>query len=76
MGVAYNDFLGGYTPTCNECGIALCWDISPEEYEDRTEFWDEWRCKECDPKAIGSRKRYISAGFPGHVVSLDEYNGD
>lgn len=43
-------FSDGYTPICNDCGIALCWDISPEEYEEKPGFWDEWRCKECYPK--------------------------
>ena len=40
---------GGLTPICNDCGIALCWDISEEEYEKKKTYWDEWRCKECYP---------------------------
>lgn len=39
----------GLTPICNLCGIALCWDISPWEYEEEEEFWDNWCCKHCDP---------------------------
>ena len=45
----YSTLPGGYTPMCNDCGIALCWDISDYEYEEKKEFWDEWRCKECYP---------------------------
>ena len=38
---------GGYTPICNECGVALCWDITKIEYQDRPEFWEQWICKDC-----------------------------
>jgi len=24
---------GAVTPICNNCGVALCWDIAEEEYE-------------------------------------------
>ena len=37
----------GYTPICNSCGVALCWDISSSDYKERLEFWDNWLCKEC-----------------------------
>lgn len=50
--------IGGYTPVCSECGIALCWDISEQEYEDEQEFWDAWKCSACNPEAEGSRKRW------------------
>ncbi len=53
--------MGGYTPRCNSCGIALCWDISDLEYAELTDFWDAWKCKACNPDAIGARKRYIAA---------------
>lgn len=39
---------GAVTPTCNECGIALCWDISEEEYEEARPFWDRWICETCN----------------------------
>lgn len=39
--------VGALTPICNECCIALCWDISEEEYEERKLFWDAWTCDEC-----------------------------
>lgn len=49
MGVieVHSTLPGGLTPICNECGIALCWDISKCDYYSRQEFWDNWECKEC-----------------------------
>lgn len=49
---------GGFTPACSNCGIALCWDISDEEYYEAKEFWDAWRCEYCDEDAPGSLKRW------------------
>lgn len=49
---------GALTPHCNNCGIALCWDIAEEEYAEEKEFWDAWECKDCNPDAEGSRKRW------------------
>ncbi len=37
---------GGVTPICNECGASLCWDISEEEYDKHSYFWDNWICKD------------------------------
>jgi hypothetical protein len=37
------------TPCCNDCGVFLCQDITPQEYEEHKEFWDGWKCKYCDP---------------------------
>ena len=39
--------LGGLTPACNDCGIAMCWDISEEDYDSDKSFWDKWLCKDC-----------------------------
>lgn len=39
---------GGYTPICNSCGVALCWDISSEEYDEARGFWDAWICEDCN----------------------------
>lgn len=39
---------GGLTPICNECGVSLCWDIATDEYEEDSEFWDAWKCQECN----------------------------
>lgn len=48
MGVEYNQFLGGYTPACNQCGVHLCWDISENEYEEDKQFWEDWICQDCN----------------------------
>lgn len=39
---------GGYTPICNACMVALCYDISAEEYRAEKSFWDNWRCRDCN----------------------------
>lgn len=39
---------GAVTPICNDCGIALCWDVSEEEYEQDQPFWDAWICEDCN----------------------------
>lgn len=39
---------GGVTPICNTCGIALCWDISSDDYDERPAFWDAWLCQDCN----------------------------
>ena len=46
MGVIPNNY-GFLTPICNACGIHLCWDLTTEEYEERSYFWDDWKCEEC-----------------------------
>lgn len=38
----------GLTPICNECMIALCWDISLIEYNENKDFWDAWVCQDCN----------------------------
>ena len=60
MGVAVlkSTLDGGYTPICNNCGVTLCWDISSREYLEAEQFWDGWRCEECDPNVRGSLERY------------------
>lgn len=59
MGVAQSHtFDDGLTPMCSECGIALCWDISKFEYEEDKEFWDTWRCEDCNPNYKGALKRF------------------
>lgn len=39
---------GAVTPICNNCGVALCWDIAEEEYEMEQVFWDGWICQNCN----------------------------
>jgi hypothetical protein len=51
---------GGLTPICNDCGISLCWDISECEYEEVKEFWDNWKCRNCNPDYKGARKRFLN----------------
>ncbi len=51
-------FEDGYTPRCNGCGIALCFDLSPEEYEENKQFWDYWRCSDCNPDYKGALTRF------------------
>jgi hypothetical protein len=52
MGVIESRMFPGeaYTPICSNCGVALCWDIALHEYEQRKQFWDDWKCESCDPK--------------------------
>ena len=47
-----------WTPICNDCGIALCYDISDDEYQRMKNFWENWRCKECNEDWKGARRRY------------------
>lgn len=55
---------GGLTPICSDCMVSLCWDISLEEYEEKPDFWDEWRCKECYPHYKKNTKRgFMSEGM-------------
>lgn len=52
--------IGAVTPICSECGIAMCWDIGLDEYAEQKGFWDEWKCRDCNPKASGALKRWKS----------------
>jgi hypothetical protein len=56
--VLKSTIIGGYTPHCNKCGIALCWDISEIDYQESKIFWDNWLCKDCNPDYKGSLKRF------------------
>lgn len=38
---------GGMTPVCSCCGSAESWDISEEEYQQSTPYWDSRVCKDC-----------------------------
>jgi hypothetical protein len=50
MGVhAHNGTMpGAVTPICNNCMIALCFDIGEQEYKEDKEFWDNWVCRDCN----------------------------
>lgn len=52
---------GGVTPTCNCCGVALCWDIAHEEYEAAKAFWDDWKCEDCNGGVAMSLKAWMAA---------------
>lgn len=54
--------LGGFTPHCGDCGVALCYDISEEEYEKNFRYWDNWTCSDCN-------------GFKKHRQSLRQEKG-
>jgi hypothetical protein len=61
MGVIPDKFDPGcLKPICNDCGVALCWDVSIYEYEEAEKFWDNWRCKDCNPNYRGALKRFKS----------------
>ena len=53
--------IDGYTPVCGDCGIALCWDISESEYQDKKDFWDNWQCDICNPQIKGAWLRLETA---------------
>lgn len=45
---------GGVTPTCDECGVSLCWDVSRTDYLEAKAFWDAWRCRDCAPSPLSA----------------------
>lgn len=49
---------GGFTPICNSCGVALCWDLSDFDYQENKSFWDNWVCKDCNPNYKGALTRF------------------
>lgn len=69
---------GGWTPRCNECGVALCWDISAEEYDDARAFWDDWICQTCnDGTALSLRAwKETRARKQEHVLRVNTANGN
>ncbi len=58
VGILPSTMPGALTPMCGECGVALCYDISEEEYQEAKEFWNNWQCKECNPNYKGSLKKF------------------
>lgn len=72
---------GAVTPTCNDCGISLCWDIARIEYLEAKAFWDAWRCQECEGsrpsayawKCINGREALPTA-VEELVVAFDDAN--
>ena len=58
MAVEKNDALGSYTPVCDDCGIRLCWDVGPLEYAEEADFWDVWKCRDCNPDYAGALEKF------------------
>jgi hypothetical protein len=52
---------GAITPVCNDCMVALCWDISEEDYAAERPFWDSWVCRDCNGGEPMSRKKITAA---------------
>lgn len=59
MAVIFEPNLGGFTPHCNDCGVALCWDISPQDYAEAKAFWDAWTCQTCNGGVPLSRRAWM-----------------
>lgn len=59
VGIHGGTMDGAVTPMCNKCGIALCWDISEEEYGEAKKFWDKWICQECNDGQPLSLKEWM-----------------
>jgi hypothetical protein len=69
---------GGVTPTCDECGVALCWDISRTDYLAAKAFWDAWRCQDCNGSrlsafgwALANGREALSADVEAAIVAFD-----
>jgi hypothetical protein len=56
MGVTIHGgtMTGGVTPTCNACGVALCWDIPRVEHLEAKAFWDAWKCQDCNGSRLSA----------------------
>lgn len=50
--------FGEIKPVCSECGVYLCWSIDIYEYDQYKPFWDEWKCRDCNPEYKGAYDRY------------------
>jgi hypothetical protein len=59
MGIVFDSGLNGYQPICDDCGIALCYDINKFEYLDHKEFWDNWVCDRCNPNYLRAYRTKI-----------------
>jgi len=63
---------GGVTPHCNDCGVALYWDVDDEEYIHAKQFWDDWTCKECNGGISLSLTEWKLQQLPLPVQKLNE----
>lgn len=71
MGASVKPF-GEVQPVCNECGVALCWSIDHSEYMQWQIFWDDWKCRDCNPEYEGAYRRHKALHG---VVDDDQANG-
>ena len=49
---------GEIIPQCDECGVRLCWGIDEIEYQECKRFWDQWRCRDCNPNYKNAYQSY------------------
>ncbi len=59
--------LGAFTPHCADCGVALCWDISIEEYEESQSYWDRWMCSDCNGFVAYRQSLRKQKGLPKNI---------
>lgn len=65
MGVNLKNIcIGEVQPQCNDCGICLCWSIDEAEYIKWKGFWDEWRCRDCNPNYLNAYQEYQNNNEP------------
>lgn len=51
-------------PQCSSCGVGLCWSIDTIEYLEWSGFWDEWSCRDCNPRYNGAYEAYKKTHKP------------
>jgi hypothetical protein len=39
---------GALTPICESCNVSLCWDVEEEEGMADEDFWNQWKCQDCN----------------------------
>jgi hypothetical protein len=65
MGVNLKNIdLGEVQPQCNECGVCLCWSIDDTEYYQWKNFWDNWKCRDCNKNYKGAYEKFKSVHQP------------
>lgn len=52
--------IDGHTPICESCGVCLCWNISDIEANEDRDFWEQWRCEDCNGGKRMSLKEWKS----------------
>lgn len=49
---------GALTPICESCGVSLCWDVEEIQAIADMDFWNQWKCQDCNG---------------GHRMSLEQW---